>query len=112
MIRDVPDINVRKITQENARDVIERLGTVDIPNDSAYLQAGDVVFAHLLDGEPVACAGTHPSGKFTSSVGNVMVGTLSAYRKRGFGRAVIFVTTEALTDSGKIAVCHTIIQRP
>ena len=105
MLHPVHDANVRRLTPENASTAIRRLGSVGIPDDPAYLLAEHAAFAYFLNGEPVAFAGTHPAGDFSDRVGDVMLGTLEAHRRRGFGRAVISATTEAVVAGGKVAVC-------
>ncbi|HOF89013.1 MAG TPA: GNAT family N-acetyltransferase [Armatimonadota bacterium] len=103
----IADSHVCRITRENASQVIEALQGVDIPSDAAYLLADGTAFAYFLDEQPVAFAGTHPVGDMAANIGNVMVGTLEAFRRRGYGRAVVAATTHALIARGRTAVYGT-----
>ncbi|MEW6752847.1 MAG: GNAT family N-acetyltransferase [Candidatus Latescibacterota bacterium] len=103
-LRAVRNTNVRQLTPANAPQAMRRPQPVGIPNDTAYLLADDAAFAYYLGHEPVAFAGTHPVGAFSDRLGNVMVGTLQAHRGRGFGRAVVAATTQALVTGGRVAV--------
>jgi GNAT superfamily N-acetyltransferase len=104
MLRPVHDANVQRLTPGNASGAMHALRSVGIPDDPAYLLAEDAAFAYYLDGDPVAFAATHPAGDMSGSVGDVMVGTLEGYRRRGYGKAVISATTAAVVARGKVAV--------
>ena len=104
MLRPVHDANVRELTPDNAPDAMRRLKPVGIPDDTAYLLAEEAAFAYFLNGHPVAFAGTHPAGDMSDRVGDVIVGTIEERRRRGFGRAVVSATTEAIVARGKVAV--------
>lgn len=104
MLSPVRDVNVRKLTWENAPRATRELKSLGIPDDLTYLLAESAAFAYLLDGAPVAFAGTHPAHNMSDSIGDVMVGTLDEHRRRGFGRAVISATTEAVLAQGKVAI--------
>lgn len=104
MLRPVHNANVQRLTPDNASCAMHRLKSVGIPDDPTYLLAEDAAFAYFLDGYPVAFAASHPAGDMSDSIGNVMVGTLAEYRRRGFGKAVISATTEAVVARGKVAV--------
>ena len=105
--RPAVDPRVRPVTQADAAEMIGRLRCVGIPDDPDYLLADDAAVAFVLDGEPVAFAGTHPAGAFANRIGDVMVGTLEGYRRRGCGRAVVSATTGALLQQGRVAVYGT-----
>ena len=104
MLRPVHNANAQRLTSRTASCAMQRLRCVGIPDDPAYLLAEDAAFANFLDEDPVAFAGTHPGRDMAESVGDVMVGTLEEYRRRGFGKAVISATTEAVVARGKVAV--------
>jgi len=104
MLRTVYDDNVWQLTAENASSAIRGLRSVGIPDDPGYLLAEGSAFAYYFEGAPVAFAATHPTGRMSDSIGNVMVGTLDEHRGRGFGRAAISATTEAVVSRGKVAV--------
>jgi len=76
-----------------------RHNTVPRPDDAA--------FAYFLDGRAVAFAGTHPVGNFSDRIGNVMVGTLDGYRRRGCGKALVSATTGRLLNQERVAVYGT-----
>lgn len=103
----LPDPHVRRITRANAPEVIARLRPEGMPDDVDYLLADDAAFAYVLDERPVAFAATHPVGSFAGRVGNVMVGTVEAFRRRGYGKAVVSATTGALLDQGRVALYGT-----
>jgi hypothetical protein len=104
MLIHVADSNVRQLDSENAGQAIRCLGSADIPDDLDYLLAEGTAFAYFLDGLPVAFAGTHPAGPLADRIGDIMVGTLEAHRRSGFGKAVISATTSAIISRGKVAV--------
>lgn len=103
----VEDHHVRKVTPENAGEVITKLSQEGVPDDTDYLLADDAAFAYYADNQPVSFAGTHPLGAAGLKVGNVMVATLEPYRRRGFGKAVVAATTARLLEQGRVAVYGT-----
>lgn len=104
MLQLSQDANVHQLAFDNASRAIRRLAAVGIPDDASYLLAEDTAFAYFLDGEPVAFAGTHPAGDMCDRIGDVMVGVLEGYRRRGFGSSVVSATTQAVVARGKVAV--------
>lgn len=98
------DDNVCRLTIENAPSAILGLRATGIPDAPGYLLAEHTAFAYYFEGAPVAFAATHPTDRMSDSIGNVMVGVLDEYRGRGFGKAVISATTEAVVSQGKVAV--------
>ena len=100
----IADEHVRKITHDTAADAIARLRSVDVPGDVDYLMADDAAFAYYVEDRPVAFAATHPMGDMSAGIGNIMVGTLESYRRRGYGKAVVSATTGELLRQGSVTV--------
>ena len=98
------DPNVRRITHENTKHVMRHLREEGIPDDADYLLADNAAFAYWLEEIPVAFAGTHPVGEFSDRIGNIMVGVLEPYRRRGYGKALVSATTGELLRQGRTVV--------
>ena len=103
-VRPVFDAAVHKLTPEAAPQAIRQLKSVGIPEDAAYLLAEDAAFAYYCTDAAVAFAGTHPAKRTDSATADVMLGTLPQYRRRGFGKAVISATTDAVISRNRVAV--------
>jgi hypothetical protein len=101
------DANVRQITRQDALAVIAQLRDEGIPDDVDYLLADNAAFIYLVNGRAASFAATHPVGRFSDRVGNVMVGTVGEFRRRGYDKKVVSATTKALLGQGRIALYAT-----
>lgn len=86
-------------------DVIEGLRKTEL-NDWGSLDlsiAEGTCFAAYEGDRPVALAGTHKDQPLSDEVAEVNVpGTLTGFRRRGFGKTVVSATTAAALAAGKV----------
>jgi len=103
MFAPVRDPNVKKLTDETVHHAVGIL----VLHHPEYLLHDDAAFAYFLEDTPVSFSGSHPAGSMSDRIGDVMVETLEPYRQRGYGKAVISATTQALLERGRVAVWGT-----
>ena len=100
------DPNVRLITKDNLSEVLTAFGDGELGLPDTVSEKRS--FAYYFEGRPVAYCSNLPLGHMQEKVAAVGgVFTLPSMRRRGFAKAVVSATTDAVLKSGRVPVYGT-----
>ena len=101
-----PDPNVRLIAEENLPEVLTAFGNGELSLPDTVSEKRS--FAYYFEGRPVAYCSNLPLGHMQEEVAAVGgVFTLASVRRRGFAKAVVSATTNAVLKSGRVPIYGT-----